>query len=282
MNILSFDIEEWFHILDNDATKTEAEWESFESRIHRNMDKLHGLLAKTNQKATFFCIGWVARKYPEIIREIAKNGHEIATHSDMHQLVYEQDKKTFEADLERSIYHLEDLTGKKIKAYRAPGFSIMQENKWIFESLIKHGIEIDCSVFPAKRAHGGFENFGTAEPCWIETNGMKLKEFPINLKSAFGQNLIFSGGGYFRLLPFGVVDYLTKKSNYVMTYFHPRDFDFEQPMVPGLSVIRKIKSYTGLKGSLNKLEKLITSNKFIDLQTADFEVDWSKAKVVRL
>ena len=280
MKILTFDIEEWFHILDNDATKTEAEWEGFESRIHGNMDKIHGILK--NQKATFFCLGWVARKYPEVLKEIDRRGHEIATHSDLHQLAYEQNRQTFEQDLERSIKSIEDTIGKKVRAYRAPGFSLMEENKWVFEVLLKNGIEIDASIFPAKRSHGGFEQFGHAEPCWIEIDGMKLKEFPINLSSFAGKNMIFSGGGYFRLLPFPVLDYLTKNSDYVMTYFHPRDFDAEQPMVPGLNFVRKFKSYYGLKGCLPKLDKLIKKHEFIDIRTAEASIDWEKAKVVHL
>ncbi len=280
MKILTFDIEEWFHILDNEATKTEAEWEGFESRIHRNMDKIHGMLGK--QKATFFCLGWVARKYPEVIKEIDRRGHEIATHSDLHQLAYEQSRTIFTQDLERSIKSIEDVIGKKVRAYRAPGFSLMKENKWVFEELIKNGIEIDASIFPAKRSHGGFEQFGHAEPCWIDIDGMRLKEFPINLASFANKNLIFSGGGYFRLLPFPVLDKLTQNSDYVMTYFHPRDFDAEQPMVPGLNLIRKFKSYYGLRGSLSKLNKLINKHEFVDIRTAEAAIDWGKAKVVKL
>ncbi len=280
MKILTFDIEEWFHILDNEATKTEAEWEGFESRIHRNMDKIHGMLGK--QKATFFCLGWVARKYPEVIKEIDRRGHEIATHSDLHQLAYEQSRTIFTQDLERSIKSIEDVIGKKVRAYRAPGFSLMKENKWVFEELLKNGIEIDASIFPAKRSHGGFEQFGHAEPCWIDIDGMRLKEFPINLASFANKNLIFSGGGYFRLLPFPVLDRLTQNSDYVMTYFHPRDFDAEQPMVPGLNLIRKFKSYYGLRGSLSKLNKLINNHQFVDIRTAEAAIDWGKAKVVKL
>ena len=280
MNILSFDIEEWFHILDNDATKSEVDWANFPERIYQNMDLIHELLG--NQKATFFCIGWVARKYHDVIKRIAAAGYEIATHSDLHQLAYEQSHRVFNEDLSRSIQHLEALTGKKVKAYRAPGFSIMEENKWVFESLINHGIEIDCSVFPAKRAHGGFENFGTAEPCWIDIDGHKLKEFPINLEVIGGKPMIFSGGGYFRLLPYAVLNHFFKKSDYVMTYFHPRDFDAQQPMVPGLNAFRKFKSYYGLAHTKGKLEKLIKNHNFVDLKTADSQIDWSKAKVVRI
>ncbi|HLO45334.1 MAG TPA: polysaccharide deacetylase family protein [Leadbetterella sp.] len=280
MKILTFDIEEWFHILDNDATKTEAEWEGFESRIHGNMSKIHGMLG--NQKATFFCLGWVARKFPEVLKEIDRRGHEIATHSDLHQLAYEQNRHTFEQDLERSIKSIEDVIGKKVRAYRAPGFSLMEQNKWVFEVLMKNGIEIDASIFPAKRSHGGFAQFGHAEPCWIDIDGMRMKEFPINLSSFAGKNLIFSGGGYFRLFPYPLLDLMTKNSDYVMTYFHPRDFDSEQPMVPGLNFIRKFKSYYGLKGCLSKLDKLIKKHEFVDIRTAESSIDWEKAKVVHL
>lgn len=280
MKILTFDIEEWFHILDNDATKTEAEWEGFESRIHENMDKIHGILGE--QKATFFCLGWVARKFPEVLKEIDRRGHEIATHSDLHQLAYEQNRQTFEQDLEQSIKSIEDVIGKKVRAYRAPGFSLMEQNKWVFEVLMKNGIEIDASIFPAERSHGGFAQFGHAEPCWIDIDGMRMKEFPINLSSFAGKNLIFSGGGYFRLFPYPLLDLMTKNSDYVMTYFHPRDFDEEQPMVPGLNFVRKFKSYYGLKGCLPKLDKLIKKHEFVDIRTAEASIDWEKAKVVKL
>jgi peptidoglycan-N-acetylglucosamine deacetylase len=280
MKILTFDIEEWFHILDNDATKTEAEWEGFESRIHGNMSKIHRMLG--DQKATFFCLGWVARKFPEVLKEIDRRGHEIATHSDLHQLAYEQNRHTFEQDLERSIKSIEDVIGKKVRAYRAPGFSLMEQNKWVFEVLMKNGIEIDASIFPAERSHGGFAQFGHAEPCWIDIDGMRMKEFPINLSSFAGKNLIFSGGGYFRLFPYPLLDLMTKNSDYVMTYFHPRDFDAEQPMVPGLNFIRKFKSYYGLKGCLSKLDKLVKKHEFVDIRTAESSIDWEKAKVVHL
>ena len=282
MNILTFDIEEWFHILDNNSTKTEADWAKYPSRIHENMERIFQLLEETNQQATFFCLGWVARKHPDIIRSIANRGYEIATHSDLHQLAYEQSRKEFKNDLTTSINALEDITGKKIRAYRAPGFSIKQENKWVFEVLIENGIEVDCSVFPAKRSHGGFEQFGVAEPCWIDIDGHRLKEFPINTVNGLGKSLIFSGGGYFRLIPYPILQQLTKRSNYVMTYFHPRDFDANQPMIEELSRLRKFKSYYGLSGCLDKLKKLMTDFPFIDLATAEQLLDWDTAKIVKI
>jgi polysaccharide deacetylase family protein (PEP-CTERM system associated) len=282
MNILTFDVEEWFHLLDHPGTRTESDWAKFPVRIHENMDRILAMLAQNNQSATFFCLGWVARKYPEVIRQISDAGYEIATHSDLHQLAYQQNRNQFSEDLSRSIQSLESLTGKKIRAYRAPGFSLKEENKWVFDELLKNGIEIDCSIFPAKRAHGGFENFGQQEPCWVEMNGVRLKEFPINVSSVVNFPLIFSGGGYFRLLPTWVLDQLWKDQKYVMTYFHPRDFDAGQPMIQDLSYTRKFKSYYGLSSAMTKLEFLITKYPFVDLATAEKEINWEEARVVRL
>ena len=282
MNILTFDVEDWFHVLDNESTKNEKQWLKLENRIEQNMEKILGLLEKHEQKATFFTIGWVARKYPEILRKIDSLGHEIASHSDMHQLAYEFNKEEFRQDLERSVKSIEDVVGKKVRAYRAPGFSLKNQNRWVFEELLINGIEIDCSVFPAKRAHGGFEEFGYAEPAYIEMNGGLIKEFPINLYPIFGKNIIFSGGGYFRLIPYPLMKHFMKKSDYVMTYLHPRDFDHTQPMIEGLSAFRKFKSYVGLKGSYNKLEKLISDFEFVDLATADKQIQWSDAKKIIL
>lgn len=282
MQILTFDIEEWFHILDNPETQSEKQWVNFECRIFENMDRIHAVLEKNNQKATFFCIGWVAQKYPEIIKRIDAMGYEIGTHSHLHQLAYNQSKVKFEEDLKTSVSHLENITGKKINAYRAPGFSIIPENKWAIELLIKNGIEIDASIFPAKRAHGGFEQFGAAEPCIIDLDGLRIKEFPINLKPILGRNLIFSGGGYFRLLPEWLLNSFFNDAEYVMTYFHPRDFDAKQPMVPGLNAIRKFKSYYGLESCMPKLENLIKSQQFIDIKTADAQINWVNAKVIKI
>lgn len=282
MNILTFDVEDWFHLLDNESTKDEKHWLKFESRIERNMDRVFSLLEEKNQSATFFSIGWVARKYPKLLKKINDLGYEIASHSDMHQLAYEFNKKEFAKDLETSIKSIEDVIGKKVRAYRAPGFSVKKENQWVFEELIKNGIEIDCSVFPAKRAHGGFEEFGYAEPAFIEINGAKIKEFPINVYSVAGNNIIFSGGGYFRLFPYPIIKYFMNHSNYVMTYLHPRDFDPNQPVLKDLSAVRKFKSYVGIKGALQKTERLITDFDFYDLDTANNMIEWNQCKTIKL
>jgi polysaccharide deacetylase family protein (PEP-CTERM system associated) len=282
VNILTFDIEEWFHILDNKETKSPSEWSKFDSRIRLGMDIIYDILEKTEKSATFFVVGWMAEKHPEIIREISDRGFEIGSHTHLHQLAYEQDQKTFYNDVEKSIKTLEDCSGKKVTSFRAPGFSITENNKWAFEVLHELGIKKDSSVFPANRAHGGLPSFNEAIPSIIDYNGAKLKEFPINTHTILRKPFIFSGGGYFRLLPYKTIESWTLQSNYVMTYFHPRDFDSDQPIVPGLSLPRRFKSYVGIKKCKSKLEKWLNDFDFIDLNEADQSIDWDQVPVIKL
>lgn len=282
MKILTFDIEEWFHILDNDSTKTIKEWSNYETRIHSNMDRIFNFLAKSNQKATFFVVGWIAEKYPEVVKKIDTNGHEIGSHTHMHQLMHNQNKVEIQQDLQKSINILESITGKKVNMFRAPGFSITENNKYVFDILAENGITHDSSIFPAGRAHGGFPSYANAEPSIIDLNGYQIKEFPINTVSVLNKKWIYSGGGYFRLTPYTMIKYWTNSSEYTMTYFHPRDFDPDQPIIKELSLSRKFKSYVGLKSCMKKLEKWISDFDFIDLSNADRLIDWNKVPVVKL
>ena len=282
MNILTFDIEDWFHILDHNATSSETEWISYESRINNSLDLIINILNEFDYKATFFCLGWVAKKNPKVIDRIIDNGHEIGSHSMMHQLVYDQSLKEFEQDVECSIKTLEDISGKRVKYYRAPGFSITDHCKWAIEILIKYGIEVDSSIFPTGRAHGGFPSYPHSSPSIIRYNGVDLKELPIGYASIFGKSIIFSGGGYFRLFPYGLIKYWTKNSRYVMTYLHPRDLDGNQPVIRDLSYIRKFKSYVGLKGAESKLKRWLNDFEFIDFGTAIRTIDWGTVPIVDL
>lgn len=282
MNILTFDIEEWFHLLDNESTKTIDEWKNYEVRIHDNMERIFAILERTNSKATFFCLGWIAETYPEVIKEIVSRGYEIGTHTNMHQLIYEQTQKEFAKDLEHSVKTLEDLTGQKVKYFRAPGFSITENEKWAFEILVKQGIEVDSSIFPAARAHGGFPSYKEPVPSLLKYNGIQLKELPINYITFVGNPVIFSGGGYFRLFPYPLLKKWTKQSGYVMSYLHPRDFDAGQPVIKELSIPRKFKSYVGLKGATTKLEKWLTDFEFMDVGTAIKTINWDEVPEVQL
>jgi len=282
MNILTIDLEDWFHLLDNPTTDNVANWDKFESRIRLNLERVLTLLDITDNTATFFCLGWVAKKYPDIIQQVSSLGHEIGSHSNSHQLIYRKDRNFFKNDLEISIKSLEDLIGKKVVSYRAPGFSLVNSTLWVFEELAAHGIEYDCSIFLGNHSHGErIHSFG-ALPSIIDIEGIKVKEFPVNSFKFYNYEIPFSGGGYFRLLPYQMIKFMMNKYNYNMSYFHPRDFDYDQPVIEGLSYLRIFKSYYGLKWSYSKALKMLSDFNFETISGADKLIDWKKAQKFKL
>lgn len=278
MRILTVDVEDWFHILDHPQTAAEDSWKQFEPRVEAMTISLLDLFGNHDKKATFFVLGYVAQKHPELVQEIVRRGHEVGTHSHLHQLVYNQSPDEFEADLVRSMDAIVRAGAHPPRCYRAPGFSITQDALWAFDVLARNGIEVDCSIFPARRAHGGLPNFPHGNPCIIEApNGQALRAFPMSSFSIAEVPFVFSGGGYFRLAPGGLINLLTSRSKYMMTYFHPRDFDPSQPIAPALGAIRKFKSYVGLSTARSKLHNLLNSFEFISVEQAESLVDWDKA-----
>ena len=200
-----------------------------------------------------------------------------------HQLVWQQTPEEFRNDVDYSVKFLQDLTGKPVRYFRAPGFSIRESEAWAFEIIHDLGIEIDCSVFPAHHAHGGFPSYGKAEPAIVEVNGKRIKEFPISCREMGGSHIIYQGGGYFRLFPYTLIKHWAKRDkDYLLSYIHPRDLDAGQPMVPGLSAARKFKSYVGLEGAEKKLRHFLKDFKFTDIATADTSVNWEKVRTIQL
>lgn len=280
MNILTFDIEDWYNA---DFVSGDFEWNKFEVRIYEGVNRILNELDSHDLKATFFCLGWLAEKHPGVINEIDKRGHEVACHSYQHQLAFRFNRAEFCNDTIKAKDLLEDAIGKPVNKYRAPGFSITKNNKWAIEELLNMGFEYDASVFPAPHDYGGMTNYGNAVPGLIITDdGRSIKEFPMNFRTIFGQRIVFSGGGFFRLLNYQLIKKWTEKSDYVMTYFHPRDFDPQQPIVEGLPWIRRFKSYVGLKGSFSKLQKYLRDFDFLDIESASKQIDWSKVDKINL
>ena len=282
MNVLTFDIEEWFHLLDFDATRTEEEWKNYEVRIYENADRILHILEESNTKATFFIIGWVAKTYPDIVKKIAAK-YQIGSHTMSHQLVWQQTPDAFRQDVDSSIKLLQDITGQPVECFRAPGFSIRESEAWAFDILSDLGIKYDCSVFPAHHAHGGMPSYGKAVPSILKHGDVEMKEFPVCTKEIDGRHIIFSGGGYFRLFPYPLIKKWSKECDeYLLSYIHPRDLDGGQPMLKGLPLARKFKSYVGTKGAANKLRKYLNDFEFTDIHTAAAQIDWTKVPVVKL
>jgi polysaccharide deacetylase family protein (PEP-CTERM system associated) len=290
VNILTFDVEEWFHLLDFDATRTEAEWGKYEVRIYENVDRILDILERTNTKGTFFIIGWIAKTYPDVVRKIAAK-YQIGSHTMNHQLVWQQSREEFKNDVESSVKLLQDITGQPIECFRAPGFSIRESEGWAFDILAELGIKYDCSVFPAQHAHGGMPSYGAPVPSLIKHGDTTIKEFPVSTKTIMGKKIIFSGGGYFRLVPYCFLKswsaecasgYKNHDEGYLLSYIHPRDLDGGQPMLEGLPLKRKFKSYVGTKGAARKLLHYLNDFKFTDVRTAAENICWEKMPVVRL
>lgn len=279
MNILTFDIEDWYC---HDNYSQDFNWERHEVRIYNPLYKILDTLDAYNTKGTFFCLGWIAEHQPNVIKEIDRRGHHIGCHSYQHQLAYRMDKKAFLADTIKAKKIIEDLIGKPVDSYRAPSYSITDINIYAFEALVELGFLYDCSVFPINRECGGFNRYGYVEPKIIETKSGMIKEFPMSTYKVGRCQIVFSGGGYFRILPYRVIRAMANNSKYIMSYFHPSDFDPDQPQMKHLPFMRQVKNRIGLRGAFKMFETYIQEFKFCNILEADKNFNWETAERIIL
>jgi polysaccharide deacetylase family protein (PEP-CTERM system associated) len=279
MNILTFDIEEWYHF---DIFSTEDRWNSYKPRIEFFLPQTLDILDKYQIKATFFCLGWIARTYPHVVKGICDRGHEIGCHSDKHLFVREMTPEEFNHDLLLALDSIENITGKKVVSFRAPAFTISEDSTWAFEILAKNGIKNDSSIFPTTRSFGGFPSFGIAKPSLIVGNDFQIHEFPMNTTKIIGKEIVFSGGGYFRLFPYSLIRSCLKRSNYNITYLHMRDFDYKQPRFKYLSKMRYFKSYYGIKKAYGKFQKMINDFPWISIEQSVSQIEWENSNIYKL
>lgn len=287
MNLLTFDIEEWY------CTKHQERYPVFDQYLDTILDKLD----ERQLKATFFCVGEMGRLFPNVIRKIFTRGHEVGCHSNVHTWLNKMTKAECREDTHSAVDSLEQCIGEKIISYRAPAFSISESNKWAFEILAENSIERDASIFPAARDFGGFKDFGQKEPCFVEYDGIKIKEFPVCTTKVFGKEMAYSGGGYFRFFPLAFVKKEMEKTPYSMCYFHIDDLIpetsrvmskeayeayFMEPGTLKARYARCLKSNLGKKNAFGKMMKLIDTIEFMNLQQADEFLDWKTAPVVTL
>jgi len=257
-NILSFDIEEWYHL--NYASMKQIRDKFSDVRVVAATEILLNTCAKYNAKATFFFLGEVAERYPELVRRAFEEGHEIASHGYGHKLVYQQSRVEFFDDVKKSIDILQNITGNVIKGYRAPSWSISKRTPWAYEILTELGLMYDASLFPYTTFLYG-DSHAMLKPFLMCVKGRNLYEIPATVLELFGQRVPFGGGFYFRILPYWatrLATYLTNRAGRsVVFYLHPREIDLAQPRLP-LPPRDYFISYVNLSGTLHKLEKLLS------------------------
>ena len=212
---------------------------------------------------TCFFLGWVAERRPELVREAASRGHEIASHGHLHQLIYTQSREQFGADLRKSKAVIEDISGTEVRGYRAPGFSIVHDTPWALDEVAAAGFGYDSSIFPATRGHGGLTGAHT-KPHVLATEGGPLLEFPISVVPVMGRRICFFGGGYLRLFPYPLIRRMAQRVNRaglpVIYYLHPREIDPGQPRLP-MSRSRRFKTYVNLGTTAGKLDAILRTER---------------------
>lgn len=292
MNILTFDVEEWY---------LEKTLRGGNVLKYQQLDKLFGKLLdeldKFGTKATFFCVGQLAVDFPDVVKAIVLHGHEVGCHSNVHTWLDKMDEKMLRHDTTEALKALQDVSGQKVVSYRAPAFSITAKNPWAVYVLADCGIENDASIFPTSRDFGGYKGFPQDTPCLISYEGAALKEYPISLTSVFGKQIAYSGGGYFRLLPYWFVDRTIKHREYNICYFHLADLNPEKKKMMSKvdyeeyfkktgtfknRLARYIRGNIGTGDAYGKLAKLLSQHNFVCVKEADALFDWEKVVKVSL
>lgn len=263
--ILTVDVEDWFHILDASGGPTPDDWPRLESRVEANTDRLLELFAQCDATATFFVVGWVAERHPALLRRISEAGHELGSHSYWHQTIRHYDARELREDLERSRKAIEDASATRITGFRAPGNSITRETAWALEVIREAGFAYDSSLCPGVSSHGGFEN-GCPGPHRIRVAAGDLVEIPSSTWKIGGRRIPYAGGGYLRLLPYPLiragVDAEARRGRPTNVYLHPREIDPGQPRLR-LSPLRSFKYYVGLAGTEKKVRSLLRDYRWV-------------------
>jgi polysaccharide deacetylase family protein (PEP-CTERM system associated) len=278
-HILTVDVEDWFHTQAMTGAMSTGDWENYPIRIHHNLSRLLKLFRNHRVRATFFVLGWVAERYPELVEEILHSGHEVASHGYAHRLIYQQTPQEFEEDVAKSLEILERITGHKITGYRAPSFSIKSGNGWIFAKLKEMGIQYDSSIFPIWHDLYGIPT-APRFPFPIRVSEEQvLWEFPLSTVKILGKNIPLAGGGYLRLFPYWFtrrgLKSLQAQNKMGIVYIHPWELDLEQPR-PELNRLSRFRQYTNIRTMHQKLERLLSEFEFISMGEAYLKLACSK------
>lgn len=273
-NYLTIDVEDYFHVSAFEKQSPPDTWAQRESRVERNTDLVLELLDQFNVTGTFFILGWVAERFPEITRRIADAGHEVACHGYLHQRVALLQRDAYRQDIRRAKALLEDQAGQPVIGYRAPSYSITRQTAWAFDELIEAGFHYDSSIFPMTHDFYGIPDWprfaGYAAKygeSWQDTETLAegdvgIREIPITTLRFGGKNLPIAGGGYFRLLPYALTRWGLKRINETekqpfVFYLHPWEFDPQQPRMEGAGAKSRFRHYLNLDKTESRFKKLL-------------------------
>lgn len=260
VNGLSVDVEDWFQVGAFESVIERDDWNSLSDRVERNVREILDLFDEAQVKATFFALGWVAKRHGGLMREIVARGHELASHGWDHGRVFRMDRQTFAADISRARKVLEDASGVPILGYRAPSFSIDHRTPWAFMELVEQGYTYSSSVAPVTHDHYGWEDaprFAFRPLPWAP-----LVEIPVTTAMFAGKRLAAGGGGFFRVIPYGFTRWAIRQVNAregrpAVFYFHPWEIDPGQPRVAGAPLKSRLRHYTNLDKMAGKLRQLV-------------------------
>ncbi len=262
-NALTIDVEDYFQVSAFAPHIARSEWSTRECRVERNIHVILDMLAQHDTKATFFTLGWIAERYPDLIRQIVLQGHELASHGYGHERASDMTEDAFFADIQLAKVILEDLADAEVLGYRAPSFSIGTGNLWAFDCLARAGHRYSSSIYPIQHDHYGMPD----SPRFAYEVRPGLLEIPVTTLRAFGRNFPSSGGGYFRLLPYPLSRWMLGRVNAAdqkagIFYFHPWEIDVDQPRVDGISAKTRFRHYVNIDRMETKLNQLLSDFKW--------------------
>lgn len=260
-HFFTVDVEEWFQVVALSPWAPPSRWESFESRVEASVDALLALMDRHAARGTFFTVGWVAERHPELIRRIAAAGHELASHTYDHQRITHQTPEHFRDSVRRTRSILEAIGGRPVIGFRAPSFSIVRGTEWALDILLEEGHRYDSSLFPVRRPGYGYAG-GDRDPHWIERPSGRLAEYPPATLRVAGMTLPAAGGAYFRILPpvlvHAALRAATRRGRPGTFYIHPWEWDPGQPVLD-VPLLTRIRHYGGQAGVLGRLDRLLAS-----------------------
>ena len=265
INTLSFDVEDYFQVSNFDSFISYKNWGNFESRVERNTHTILEILSKFDTKSTFFILGWIANRFPKLVRDIVDEGHEVGTHGYQHRLIYKMTPAEFREDLKDSVMAIEQASGKKVLGHRAPSFSITRDSLWALDILKEEGLLYDSSIFPVRHPRYGMPNTPRS-PYQIRPG---FWEFPLTTLKIGNMNIPIAGGGYFRLYPYKFtrwgIEKLNKSKIPVNIYLHPWEFDPGQPRLKA-SFQARFRHYNNLDKTKIRLLKLCKAFNFVPIR----------------